>query len=86
MSVSSAPTTFVDRHIGARQEADVSAMLKAVGYDTGDSLGDTAVPKDIRQDTAPRRQDAWREFEFLGKRGKPATKKKTPAQLIGQAY
>ena len=30
--------TFVDRHIGARRQADVDTMLKAVGYDTVDAL------------------------------------------------
>ncbi|MFS8328925.1 hypothetical protein V6C06_24990, partial [Vreelandella titanicae] len=42
---------FVDRHIGARRQSDVDTMLKAVGYDTVDALVDTAVPKDIRQDS-----------------------------------
>ena len=51
MTVTSASTSFVDRHIGARRQADVDTMLKAVGYDTVDALVDTAVPKDIRQDS-----------------------------------
>ena len=52
VTVTPASTSFVDRHIGARRQADVDAMLKAVGYDTVDALVDTAVPKDIRQDAA----------------------------------
>ena len=51
VTVTSASTSFVDRHIGARRQSDVDAMLKAVGYDTVDALVDTAVPKDIRQDS-----------------------------------
>ena len=51
MTVTSASMSFVDRHIGARRQSDVDAMLKAVGYDTVDALVDTAVPKDIRQDS-----------------------------------
>ena len=51
VTVTSASTSFVDRHIGARRQADVAAMLKAVGYDTVNDLVDTAVPKDIRQDS-----------------------------------
>ena len=31
------PPSFVDRHIGARRQADVDTMLKAVGYDTVDA-------------------------------------------------
>ena len=34
MTVSSASTTFVDRHIGARRQADIDTMLKSVGYDS----------------------------------------------------
>jgi glycine dehydrogenase len=43
VTVTSASTSFVDRHIGARRQADVDAMLKAVGYDTVDALVDTMI-------------------------------------------
>ncbi|NUS36555.1 MAG: glycine dehydrogenase (aminomethyl-transferring), partial [Pseudarthrobacter sp.] len=86
MSVSSASTTFVDRHIGARRQADVETMLKAVGYDSVDSLVDTAVPNVIRQETALRLQDALSEVEVLTELRLLAGKNKTAVQLIGQGY
>jgi len=84
--VTPASTTFVDRHIGARRQADADTMLKAVGYDTLDSLVDTAVPKVIRQETALRLQDALSEVEVLTELRKLAGKNKTAVQLIGQGY
>ncbi len=86
MSVTPASTTFVDRHIGARRQSDVDTMLKAVGYDTVDSLVDTAVPKVIRQETALRLQDALSEVEVLTELRKLAGKNKKAVQLIGQGY
>ena len=65
MTVTPASTSFVDRHIGARRQADVDAMLKAVGYDTVDALVDTAVPKDIRQDSDLALAAALSEVEVL---------------------
>ena len=86
MPVSPASTTFVDRHIGARRQADVDTMLKAVGYDTVDSLVDTAVPKVIRQETALRLQDALSEVEVLAELRRIAGRNKTAVQMIGQGY
>lgn len=86
MTVSSASTTFVDRHIGARRQADIDTMLKSVGYDSVDSLVDTAVPNDIRQDVALTLQDALSEVEVLAALRKLAAKNKTAVQMIGQGY
>ncbi|MDP9983382.1 glycine dehydrogenase [Pseudarthrobacter oxydans] len=86
MTVTSASTSFVDRHIGARRQADVDAMLKAVGYDTVDALVDTAVPKDIRQDSALALGQALSEVEVLTELRKLAAKNKTAVQMIGQGY
>ncbi|BCW04734.1 aminomethyl-transferring glycine dehydrogenase [Arthrobacter sp. NtRootA1] len=86
MTVSSASTTFVDRHIGARRQADIDTMLKTVGYDTVDSLVDTAVPKDIRQDVALTLENALSEVEVLAELRKLASKNKTAVQMIGQGY
>ncbi|MBT2520940.1 aminomethyl-transferring glycine dehydrogenase [Arthrobacter sp. ISL-28] len=86
MTVNSASTSFVDRHIGARREADVDTMLKAVGYDTVDALVDTAVPKDIRQDSALELAPALSEVETLAELRKLAGKNKTAVQMIGQGY
>ncbi len=33
LTVQSTPTAFADRHIGARRQADVDTMLKAIGYE-----------------------------------------------------
>jgi glycine dehydrogenase len=86
VSVNSASITFVDRHIGARHQADVDTMLKAVGYDSVDSLVDTAVPNDIRQATPLHLQDALSEVEVLAELRKLAGKNRTAVQLIGQGY
>ncbi|MFF2348107.1 glycine dehydrogenase (aminomethyl-transferring), partial [Pseudarthrobacter sp. NPDC058119] len=86
MSVTPAPTNFVDRHIGARRQDDVDTMLKAVGYGTVDALVDTAVPKVIRQETALRLQDALSEVEVLAELRRLAAKNKTAVQMIGQGY
>ncbi len=86
MTVSSTSTTFVDRHIGARRQADIDIMLKSVGYDSVDSLVDTAVPNDIRQDVALRLQNALSEVEVLAELRKLAAKNKTAVQMIGQGY
>ena len=86
MTVSSTSTTFVDRHIGARRQADIDIMLKSVGYDSVDSLVDTAVPNDIRQDVALTLQDALSEVEVLAELRKLAAKNKTAVQMIGQGY
>ncbi|MDQ0617096.1 aminomethyl-transferring glycine dehydrogenase [Arthrobacter globiformis] len=86
LTVHSASATFVDRHIGARRGADVEAMLKAVGYETVDALVDTAVPKDIRQDSPLELSAALSEVETLAELRKLAAKNKTAVQMIGQGY
>ena len=65
MTIQSLPTTFADRHIGARRQADVDTMLKVVGYDSVDGLVDVAVPASIRQENALRLADALSEVEVL---------------------
>jgi len=86
VTVTPASTSFVDRHIGARRQADVDAMLKAVGYDTVDALVDTAVPKDIRQDADLALAAALSEVEVLAELRRLAAKNKTAVQMIGQGY
>lgn len=61
-------------------------MLKSVGYDSVDSLVDTAVPNDIRQDVALTLQNALSEVEVLAELRKLAAKNKTAVQMIGQGY
>lgn len=85
-TATAASVSFVDRHIGARHQADVDAMLKAVGYDTIDALVDTAAPKDIRQDSGLDLAEALSEVEVLAELRKLAAKNKTAVQMIGQGY
>ncbi|WP_458108155.1 aminomethyl-transferring glycine dehydrogenase [Arthrobacter sp. R3-55] len=86
MTVQSTPTAFADRHIGARRQADVDTMLKAIGYDSVDGLVDVAVPDSIRQETALKLQDALTEVQVLSELRKLASKNKTAVQMIGQGY
>jgi glycine dehydrogenase len=86
MTIHSLPTSFVDRHIGARRQADVETMLKAVGYDSLDGLVDVAVPASIRQETALKLADALSEVEVLAELRRIAGRNKTAVQMIGQGY
>ncbi|MET3163237.1 UNVERIFIED_ORG: glycine dehydrogenase (decarboxylating), partial [Arthrobacter sp. UYEF10] len=86
MTIQSSPSTFADRHIGARRQADVDTMLKAVGYDSVDGLVDVAVPDSIRQAKPLALKDALSEVEVLAELRKLASKNKTAVQMIGQGY
>jgi len=86
MTIQSNQTVFADRHIGARRQADVDCMLKAIGYDSVDSLVDTAVPDSIRQGTPLVLQGALSEVEVLAELRALAAKNKTAIQMIGQGY
>ncbi|MFF1831278.1 aminomethyl-transferring glycine dehydrogenase [Paenarthrobacter sp. NPDC058040] len=86
MTVQSSPTAFADRHIGARRQADVETMLKAIGYDSVDGLVDVAVPDSIRQASPLTLQKALSEVQVLAELRKLAAKNKTAVQMIGQGY
>ncbi|WP_442854246.1 glycine dehydrogenase (aminomethyl-transferring), partial [Arthrobacter sp. Soil762] len=86
MTIQSSPSTFADRHIGARRQTDIDAMLKAVGYDSVDGLVDVAVPDSIRQAKPLALKDALSEVEVLAELRKLAAKNKTAVQMIGQGY
>ncbi|MHA7306221.1 aminomethyl-transferring glycine dehydrogenase [Arthrobacter sp. TMN-49] len=86
MTIQSNPTVFADRHIGARRQSDVDAMLKAIGYDSVDSLVDTAVPDSIRQGTPLELQSARSEVQVLAELRALAAKNTTAIQMIGQGY
>ncbi|WP_394939397.1 aminomethyl-transferring glycine dehydrogenase [Psychromicrobium sp. YIM B11713] len=79
-------TIFADRHIGARRAEDVAHMLKTIGYDSVDTLVDTAVPESIRQHSPLSLQPALSEVEVLATLRELAAKNKTAVQLIGQGY
>ncbi|PNI09100.1 glycine dehydrogenase (aminomethyl-transferring) [Arthrobacter sp. AFG7.2] len=86
MTVQSSPTTFADRHIGARRQSDIDTMLKAVGYDSLDGLVDSAVPDSIRQDKPLALESALSEVQVLTELRKLAGKNKMAVQMIGQGY
>jgi len=86
MTIQSLPSAFADRHIGARRQADVDTMLKAVGYDSVDGLVDIAVPNSIRQSKPLALKDALSEVEVLAELRRLAAKNKTAVQMIGQGY
>ncbi|MFE5839951.1 aminomethyl-transferring glycine dehydrogenase [Arthrobacter sp. NPDC056493] len=86
MTIQSLPSTFADRHIGARRQADIDTMLKTVGYDTVEGLVDSAVPASIRQENALRLTAALSEVEVLSELRRLAARNKTAVQMIGQGY
>ncbi|MFJ4262354.1 aminomethyl-transferring glycine dehydrogenase [Paenarthrobacter nicotinovorans] len=86
MTVQSSPTAFADRHIGARRQADIDTMLKAIGYDSVDGLVDVAVPDSIRQSSPLTLQKALSETQVLAELRKLAAMNKTAVQMIGQGY
>ncbi|POH57628.1 aminomethyl-transferring glycine dehydrogenase [Arthrobacter glacialis] len=86
MTIQSSQTAFVDRHIGARKQSHIETMLKAIGYDSVDSLVDTAVPDSIRQAKPLELRSALSEVEVLADLRAIAAKNKMAVQLIGQGY
>ncbi|CAI3803787.1 aminomethyl-transferring glycine dehydrogenase [Pseudarthrobacter sp. MM222] len=86
MTVQSSPSTFADRHIGARRQTDIDAMLKVIGYDSLDGLVDNAVPASIRQEKPLNLDSALSEVEVLAELRTLAAKNKTAVQMIGQGY
>jgi glycine dehydrogenase len=86
MTIQSLPSTFADRHIGARRQADIDTMLKNVGYDSVDGLVDTAVPASIRQENPLLLTAALSEVEVLAELRRLAGKNKTAVQMIGLGY
>ncbi|MGN6403049.1 MAG: glycine dehydrogenase (aminomethyl-transferring), partial [Sinomonas sp.] len=80
------PAAFVDRHIGARRDADIKHMLNAVGYDSADALASTAVPDSIKQSSPLRLAPALSESEVLTALRGLASKNRPHVQMIGQGY
>ncbi len=78
-------TEFVGRHIGPRQ-SDVDTMLQTLGYTSLDELIDTAVPSDIRQESALDIPAALSETEALAHLRALADKNVMKTQMIGQGF
>ncbi len=77
--------SFVNRHIGPN-EAEVSAMLKELGYGSIDKLVDAAVPKGIRVKKPLTLAPALTEFDALAKLKRMALKNKVFKSYIGMGY
>ena len=81
----SAQTSFLPRHLGP-SEAEISAMLAELGFDSLDAMTEAIVPADIRLKaplnlpTPLPEQDALRELQSILSANKPAK------SLIGQGY
>lgn len=76
---------FVTRHIGPRP-SDVATMLQTLGYDSLESLIDTAVPADIRQGAELDIPTALSETEALAHLRSVASKNVMKTQMIGQGF
>ncbi len=82
----SAPAAFVERHIGARRDADIKHMLDTVGFDSADALAATAVPDSIKQHKPLVLSRALSETEALAALRRLAAKNQPRVQMIGQGY
>ncbi len=80
------PYDFANRrHIGP-SPAEMTEMLKVVGYPTLDALIDATVPSSIRQQVPLTWGKAMTEREALDKLRETANKNKALTSLIGQGY
>jgi glycine dehydrogenase len=76
---------FVDRHIG-RSDADLRAMLEAVGVESLDELIDQTVPDDIRLTEPLDLPGPMGEFEALRRLESIALKNQIHRSYIGMGY
>src|SRR6476469_8139972 len=76
---------FADRHIGPR-EAELAAMLAAVGVGSLDELIDRTVPAAIRTPQPLRLPPARTEAEALAARRAMAQRNRPATSLIGMGY
>lgn len=77
--------SFAYRHIGPREE-DVKEMLDAIGVDSIDQLVGETIPKDIRLGGDLSLNDAYTEYEFLGRIRDIGRKNKVFKTYIGRGY
>ncbi|HET9820170.1 MAG TPA: glycine dehydrogenase (aminomethyl-transferring), partial [Rhodanobacteraceae bacterium] len=76
---------FIDRHIGP-DDAEISSMLHAVGYDSLEALTDAIVPAAIRQKNPLALPPAVTETEALARIRAIADKNEVFRSFIGQGY
>lgn len=86
MSISANTASFRNRHIGVASPADRQQMLAALGYDSLDTLVDTAVPADIRSEQPLDLPPARSEEEILARLRELAAKNTVKVQMIGQGF
>src|SRR5580765_5716424 len=82
---STVPSDFLNRHTGPN-EAEISAMLAALGLSSLDELIDKTVPAGIRLNRALDLPAARSEFEALNDLKKIAAKNKVARSFIGMGY
>lgn len=85
MSITAKPTNFADRHIGVHGD-DHQHLLNTVGYESVESLVDTAVPASIRMDRPLDLPRARSEEEILADLRAFASKNVVKKQMIGQGF
>lgn len=76
---------FEDRHISP-SEADVPAMLEAIGVSSIDELIDKTIPENIRLKSPLNLPPALSEVDYLKKMKQIASKNKVFKSYIGQGY
>src|SRR4051812_48420740 len=79
------PNSFVRRHIGPSED-EVGAMLREVGFESLDSLVETAVPKNIRLDRELSLPEPKSEIEALAELRAISRKNKIAHSFIGCGY
>nr|WP_257915781.1 aminomethyl-transferring glycine dehydrogenase [Acetobacter aceti] len=76
---------FASRHIGPR-EAEITAMLEAVGVSSEEALREETVPASIRSKEPMGIGRGWSEVEVLARLREIAGRNKVLTSLIGQGY
>ncbi|NHN87904.1 aminomethyl-transferring glycine dehydrogenase [Acetobacter conturbans] len=76
---------FASRHIGPR-EAEIAAMLEAVGVSSEEALREETVPASIRSKEPMGIGRGWSEVEVLARLREIAGRNRVMTSLIGQGY
>ncbi|HIF23550.1 MAG TPA: glycine dehydrogenase (aminomethyl-transferring), partial [Gemmatimonadetes bacterium] len=79
------PADFEARHLGP-DDADVSAMLETVGYDSLSGLVDDTVPNSIRMEGALQLPAALTEAQLLARLREVASQNQVFRSYLGQGY
>ena len=85
MSTNHSQSDFVDRHVGPRN-ADIEAMLSALGYSSLRELCDAAIPRSIRADHELQLPPALDEVQAISRIRELADLNQPLKSLIGMGY